>query len=100
MPPESVEFSVAPDHPALPGHFPDNPIVPGVMILDRALAPIYLEYPGGLIEVVQAKFNSPLKPGEACRIDFTVDRSGNLRFECRSGERLVAGGLVRMERLP
>ena len=26
------------DHPSLPGHFPDTPLVPGVLILDEVLA--------------------------------------------------------------
>lgn len=92
-----MEFAVAPDHPALPGHFPGNPIVPGVMILDRVLAPVYREHPDRQIELVQAKFSSPLKPGEVCRIDFVPDRSGGLRFECHSGGRQIASGVLRLE---
>ena len=30
-----MKFRVAADHPALPGHFPGRPIVPGVVILDH-----------------------------------------------------------------
>ena len=30
--------SITADHPSLPGHFPDAPLVPGVLILDEVLA--------------------------------------------------------------
>ena len=32
-------FRIAADHPCLPGHFPGQPVVPGVVVLDRVLAP-------------------------------------------------------------
>lgn len=32
------DLVIPPDHPALPGHFPGNPLVPGVLILAHVLA--------------------------------------------------------------
>ena len=32
-----VHRVIAKDHPALAGHFPGNPIVPGVLILDEVM---------------------------------------------------------------
>jgi len=29
--------AISADHPSLPGHFPDRPLVPGVVILDEVL---------------------------------------------------------------
>ena len=35
-----IEFETPADHPRLPGHFPGQPIVPGVVVLDHVLAAI------------------------------------------------------------
>jgi 3-hydroxyacyl-[acyl-carrier-protein] dehydratase len=32
-----VRRAISADHPSLPGHFPDAPLVPGVVILDEVL---------------------------------------------------------------
>lgn len=62
-------FTVASDHPALPGHFPGRPIVPGVLILDHVLAAIESAYgPLGALRLPQVKFVRPLLPGQTARI--------------------------------
>jgi 3-hydroxymyristoyl/3-hydroxydecanoyl-(acyl carrier protein) dehydratase len=71
-------------HPALPGHFPGNPIVPGVVLLDRVAAA--LEKSGArFARIGVVKFLTPLKPEEnatltivrdGARVRFRVDRDG------------------------
>jgi len=96
--PAEAAFTIPADHPALAGHFPGNPIVPGVLVLahvQRALeARVGPVRPTGL---PQAKFLAPLRPGETCLITFTTLADGDARFECRSGGRLVARGTLRFE---
>ena len=36
-----VDRTIPSDHPSLPGHFPDRPIVPGVVILDEVVAALW-----------------------------------------------------------
>lgn len=75
---------IASAHPALPGHFPGNPIVPGVVLLDRIAAAI--ENSGErLARIGVVKFLTPLKPDEhatlaiardGTRVSFRIDRDG------------------------
>jgi 3-hydroxymyristoyl/3-hydroxydecanoyl-(acyl carrier protein) dehydratase len=75
---------IASTHPALPGHFPGNPIVPGVVLLDRVAAA--LERSGArLARIGVVKFLAPLKPDEdstlaiardGARVSFRIDRGG------------------------
>jgi len=84
------------DHPALPGHFPGRPLVPGVLLLGHVLAA--LERTAGpvlLTAIPQAKFLGPLAPGEPCTIEFPVCADGEARFVCRAGARVIARGTLR-----
>ncbi|MGV8931702.1 MAG: hypothetical protein ACOH1R_06265 [Luteimonas sp.] len=68
-----MEFCIAADHPALPGHFPGHPIVPGVVILDHVLAAIELVHgPLAGLRLPQVKFVQPLLPGQVARIELDV----------------------------
>lgn len=87
---------VPPDHPALPGHFPGAPVVPGVLVLGHVLAA--LERAAGpvrLTAIPQVKFLGPLGPGEACAIEFVALAAGEARFACTCGARLIARGTLR-----
>jgi 3-hydroxymyristoyl/3-hydroxydecanoyl-(acyl carrier protein) dehydratase len=91
-----AEFSwvVPPDHPALPGHFPGRPIVPGVVLIDRAI--LFAERLLGCADVcwqiANAKFLSPVGPGETLAFRLEVGRGGAVSFSVRAGGRAVASG--------
>jgi 3-hydroxymyristoyl/3-hydroxydecanoyl-(acyl carrier protein) dehydratase len=87
-------WTVPADHPALPGHFPGRPIVPGVVLIDRALlyAATLLTGGDGRWQIGNAKFFSPVGP--LATLTFTLDAkaTGSIAFRIRAGERDVAAG--------
>jgi hypothetical protein len=61
-----TRLSISPDHPALPGHFPGQPVVPGVVLLDHLIeaTEAALARPVHVTGLPQVKFLAPLLPGE------------------------------------
>lgn len=90
----ALSFSVPPGHPALAGHFPGRPIVPGVVLLDHALDTlgIALGQRFDACRIDSAKFLSPVAPGEALDVAYETAASGAIRFTIRAGARTVASG--------
>lgn len=85
----SRSFTVGPDHPSLAGHFPGNPVVPGVLILEEVMRAVTGRNVRALWSKV--KFIGPVFPGE--RVDVHLDHlPGAVRFECRVSERVVVIG--------
>jgi 3-hydroxyacyl-[acyl-carrier-protein] dehydratase len=64
------EFTIAEAHPALPGHFPGRPIVPGVLLLDETLAGIEHRLGRRVATLQQVKFVAALLPGETACVSF------------------------------
>ena len=90
-----VSRAIRADHPSLPGHFPDTPLVPGVVILDEVLAAL-LEWRQGcdLTGIRTVKFLVPLKPEQPFSIYFFTedDSAGEVNFSCRIEERIIVEG--------
>ena len=93
---QSAEFAwiVPPDHPALSGHFPGRPIVPGVVLIDRAI--LFAEHLHGRADIrwqiASAKFFSPAGPGEALLFTLEIRGNGAIAFGVHAGGRSVASG--------
>lgn len=81
-------------HPSLAGHFPGNPIVPGVVILERVIAAIEADHaPLATLRLPQVKFLQPLLPGETARIEIEA-AAPRWRFRVLRGDTLLASGEV------
>ena len=86
-------FAVAPTHPALPGHFPGHPLVPGVVMLEQVAMALRSWRDERLARVAEAKFVAPLLPGESAELSLSGADS-RVRFEIRRGGALLARGVV------
>ncbi len=89
--------SIGPDHPALPGHFPGHPVVPGVLVIDEVIETLR-ECCGQALVVTglpSVKLSSPLLPGERLTIEIVQEDAGTAVFTCRVAQRIVAAGSIR-----
>ena len=86
---------VAADHPAYAGHFPGHPILPGVVLLAEAMAAIGVATGRGPERwtLANVKFVAPVTPGSALALRHE-EVDGNVRFEVRAGDRVVASGVL------
>jgi len=101
-----AQLVVASVHPAIPGHFPGNPVVPGVLLLAHVQAALAARLVPGrgplrLTAVPHAKFLAPLAPDEPCAIAFPrISEEGGrstAHFECRASGRIIACGVLHFE---
>lgn len=90
------------DHPAFDGHFPGNPILPGVVLLDQVVALVVDGALGGCgghegheghegaasdaeaaagVEIAEGKFLEAVRPGERLRIVCEQTSTGAWVFE-------------------
>jgi len=74
------------EHPSLPGHFPGNPVVPGVVLLDQVASALERAGAGRFARIAAVKFIAPLRPDEdaelharceGTRVRFRIEREGS-----------------------
>jgi 3-hydroxyacyl-[acyl-carrier-protein] dehydratase len=91
-------LQIAPDHPALAGHFPGFPIVPGVVLLDEMLHAIEQSQSAShelpLWQIGTVKFHHIVRPGDtdtlALSFEWRTDRL--VHFELHHHSTLIVSG--------
>jgi 3-hydroxymyristoyl/3-hydroxydecanoyl-(acyl carrier protein) dehydratase len=81
-----AQVTVPRDHPAFEGHFPGDPLLPGVVLLSEVLE-VLLADPaacaaiGAQPRIGAVKFLAPVRPLARLEIRWTPPGDGRLRFE-------------------
>ena len=83
-------FVIGADHPALPGHFPGRPVVPGMVLVDHAIAVLQAAVPGFVPRGIRAaKFFAPVLPGEHIDVRLQVATASSYALTCLRGSETV-----------
>jgi 3-hydroxyacyl-[acyl-carrier-protein] dehydratase len=93
----SCDFSlgIPADHPAFAGHFPGQPILPGVVLLAEVLAGAErcLGLPMDGIVIKVAKFHATVAPGAELTVRLAQE-AASIRFTVACGDTAVASGML------
>ncbi len=89
----NTTLRVAADHPCLPGHFPGQPVVPGVVLLDAVQAALATQVGEiAALSLPQVKFLQPLLPDQLAEIELNETAGGRWCFRIVRGNELIASG--------
>lgn len=90
-----TRFVVHACHPCLPGHFPEQPLVPGVVILEEVQLALLANWPGAApTRWPQVKFLTPLLPEQWADIELSSQDAVTFNFKVRRDQDLIASGKV------
>ena len=94
-----LDFVVAHDDEAFHGHFPERPILPGVVQVDWAmrLATLHLNLGDLFAQDIQIKFREVIAPEVPLTLTVQIDRAkSKLTFSYCSGDTTMSSGQIRL----
>ena len=80
VPPPHV-FTIGADHPSRSGHFPGQPLVPGVVLLEAAFAPLLAAGDARVTRVEAAKFLAPVHFDQEITVTFAADAADRISID-------------------
>ena len=84
-----TSLTIDSEHPSLPGHFPGDPIVPGAILLDHAIANVERAFGRKVAMILAAKFLVPVRPQQT--VIFVSERDDEDRVTVTAS---VSGAIV------
>ena len=98
-----LKLQIPLDHPSFAGHFPGQPIVPGVMLLDEVIQAAAKHIPGwdhasqAGLAIPVCKFLRPVLPGTSLNLTLSPGgQPGTLNFKLQQDDQSVASGSLRL----
>lgn len=95
---ETISLIIDPAHPSLAGHFPGDPIVPGAILLDHAIAHIERVLGRRVATISVAKFLAPVRPEQTVVCDLRYGESGRVTVTAAVAGATVFSLSVTLER--
>ena len=94
----NYSFTIKNSHPSLKGHFPNNPIVPGVIILDEVIQIVKEVKPDFILKKLPiVKFIHPLLPEQNVNVEINQKSDTSLSFICSHHDIKIASGQLTLE---
>ena len=83
-------------HPAFAGHFPGDPMVPGVLLLDELIHRLAaeLDLPYARFRVQSVKFLAPVRPADSVSWTFASLSNGTFSFLLSVADCRIAVGAI------
>lgn len=77
-----INIDIPHDHASFPGHFPENPILPGVLLLERVMSYVQSQLTNPLQKytLYNVKFLSAVSPGDRLSLTLSDGSSNEKHF--------------------
>ena len=94
--PFKARVDIPVDHPCFPGHFPGQPILPGVLLLERMMSLAQASIGQSLNEctVYNVKFLAAVVPGDVLDVQLTATNLDEYKFTVRISQAGGAEGVL------
>lgn len=91
-------FTIKSSHPSLKGHFPNNPVVPAVVILDEVINIVKTLKPDFIIEKIpMVKFTQPLLSDQQVSVELKEKSDSAISFTCSHNEVKIVTGQLQLK---
>ena len=97
MPDIKVEYSITVDHASLEGHFPGNPVIPGVVIMQKVFETVSQAKPSTHYKIVMTKFLQPLIPPATLSVYLTEKSENTITFKAMVDNDVISNGIIEVK---